>query len=102
MKGRIKIDKEMCKGCGLCMLFCPRKLIKKGENHINSQGYYPAMFDDPENRCNSCDMCGKMCPEAAIEIIRIIEEDPIIKDFSGEESPIRKDYSNGASEEEEE
>lgn len=67
-KGRIEINREVCKGCEFCVLFCPKKLIKIGKN-LNDQGYYPAFFDDPEKKCAACVIfCSRMCPEAAIEV----------------------------------
>ncbi len=66
-KGRITIDRNVCKGCKYCILFCPRKLIREDVN-LNGQGYYPALFEDPEKKCIGCAICAKMCPEAAIEV----------------------------------
>ena len=36
---KIEIDRERCKGCGLCTISCPKKLIRIGEE-INRQGYF--------------------------------------------------------------
>ncbi len=41
VKGRIEIDRERCKGCGLCILVCPKKRIEISEE-LNTKGYYPA------------------------------------------------------------
>ena len=65
---RITIDRELCKGCGLCVPFCPRSLIELG-TEINAKGYHPAKISSPEN-CTGCSACAKMCPDLAIEIIK--------------------------------
>jgi len=33
----IEIDKELCKGCELCMHFCPKKIIEMADG-FNSKG----------------------------------------------------------------
>ncbi len=75
MKGRIEIDKETCKGCGLCITVCPKKLIEACDN-LNSKGYYPASFkgiecsEDKRYQCNGCALCAITCPDVAIEVYR--------------------------------
>ena len=44
---KIEIDKERCKGCGLCTISCPKELIRIGEE-INRQGYFFILWDDCE------------------------------------------------------
>lgn len=73
-KGRIVINTDICKGCDFCITFCPKELIRK-EPHSNSSGFYPAVFCDSEKKCNACKICGVVCPEAAIEIFAIVEEE---------------------------
>ncbi len=68
MKGRIVIDREMCKGCEYCMITCPLGIIMIEEN-FNKKGFMPAFCVDPE-KCTGCSMCARMCPEIAIEVYR--------------------------------
>lgn len=66
----IKIDKNKCKACYLCIEVCPKKLIKKGEE-ANSLGAFPIEFDDPEHQCLGCAMCAIRCPDLAIiEVVK--------------------------------
>jgi len=65
---KIVIDQERCKGCGLCIEFCPRKIIVFSTN-FNSKGVHPAQFTD-EEKCTGCAFCAIMCPDAAIEVWR--------------------------------
>lgn len=65
MAGTIKIDTERCKGCGLCIVVCPKKSIRVADIS-NKNGYFPAEFSNGE--CTGCAMCAIICPEAIIEV----------------------------------
>ncbi|MBW2060134.1 MAG: ferredoxin family protein [Deltaproteobacteria bacterium] len=67
-KAKISFREERCKGCGLCVEACPRKLIVVG-SRLNNQGYAVAELEDPE-RCNGCALCAEMCPDVVIEVWR--------------------------------
>lgn len=75
MKGRIEIDRERCKGCGLCVNVCPKKQIEIS-NDLNTKGYYPARFqeedeqDESRIKCTGCALCAITCPDVAIEVYR--------------------------------
>ena len=66
---RIKVDEEYCKGCGLCVNVCPRKIVTLDEKHLTSKGYHPAGCMDFD-KCIGCKFCAMMCPESAIEVER--------------------------------
>jgi 2-oxoglutarate ferredoxin oxidoreductase subunit delta len=63
---KVKIDQKRCKGCQLCVIFCPKKNIRV-DTLSNNAGVYPALVCAEEN-CTGCGMCVVMCPEACIEI----------------------------------
>ena len=63
---KIEINQERCKGCGLCTLSCPKKLIQIGKE-INRQGYFYATWED-QGTCTGCALCGEICPDIAIAI----------------------------------
>jgi 2-oxoglutarate ferredoxin oxidoreductase subunit delta len=65
---RIEIDRERCKGCELCVHFCPKKCIVI-EDAYNRKGYRPAKFDKPDE-CTGCAICARMCPDVCIEVWR--------------------------------
>ena len=67
-KGRIVIDGERCKGCGLCIWACPKGRIKLAA-HENSRGIRIACFDDAQV-CTGCAFCAIICPDVAIEVYR--------------------------------
>ncbi|MEN8076290.1 4Fe-4S binding protein [Clostridioides difficile] len=68
---KVNFRKERCKGCELCVNFCPKKLIIMDKN-INGSGYYtPIISKDDEVNCVGCCSCAKICPESAISIEKI-------------------------------
>lgn len=69
LEGKIFIDQERCKGCGLCIEACPQKVIEFGF-FFNSQGYQPAVFEDTEKKCKGCALCAIVCPDVAIEVYK--------------------------------
>ncbi|MFO7951767.1 MAG: ferredoxin family protein [Bacillota bacterium] len=70
-KGKLTIDREKCKGCGLCVEFCPRGILEL-DKKINIQGYNPAIITDEDN-CNACGFCFLVCPDVVIEVERVKE-----------------------------
>ena len=67
-KGYIQIDRGLCKGCEICIAFCPKALISVSDK-LNDSGYLPAAFND-NSECTGCAICGLVCPEVAIEVYR--------------------------------
>jgi 2-oxoglutarate ferredoxin oxidoreductase subunit delta len=68
MKGSITIDRELCKGCQVCIEFCPRKVISI-DTRVNAAGYLPATPSHNEE-CTGCSACAVVCPDVAIEVYR--------------------------------
>lgn len=63
---RLSINKEKCKGCYLCVVACPKKILKAGSSSNNKGYYYIECTDD--NACIGCAACANMCPDSAIEV----------------------------------
>ena len=68
VKGTIVISSESCKGCELCISFCPKGVIKLSDR-LNAAGYQFAVFSD-NGQCTGCAVCALVCPEVAIEVYR--------------------------------
>jgi 2-oxoglutarate ferredoxin oxidoreductase subunit delta len=62
----IAIDEEWCKGCYLCIHYCPKKIFAKSKRR-NLRGYTLPQLTGPEN-CTSCKSCEFICPELAITV----------------------------------
>jgi len=67
-----EIDANRCKGCGLCVAVCPKKVLEISDE-VSPKGYFPAYPARPED-CVFCTTCCIMCPDVAIEIEEIPEE----------------------------
>ncbi|MFC1926645.1 4Fe-4S dicluster domain-containing protein [Chloroflexota bacterium] len=64
--GQVYIDKERCKGCGYCVEYCPREVLKMS-TELSSKGYLLAEVND-EAKCLTCGYCEAICPEFAIKV----------------------------------
>ncbi len=75
--GRIRINQRYCKGCGICIEYCPMRVFEEAEEP-NERGYFVPVVAHPE-RCTllkvsrhlgrrACGLCQEMCPDFAIDI----------------------------------
>ena len=62
----ISIDSEACKGCGLCIFYCPKEVLRVSEKR-NEKGYDVIEAYKPEN-CVDCRLCEISCPDLAIYV----------------------------------
>ena len=65
-QGQVYLIPERCKGCGLCIEFCPREVLRESAA-INAKGYhFPEIVPGKETNCVHCQFCTMICPEFAI------------------------------------
>jgi 2-oxoglutarate ferredoxin oxidoreductase subunit delta len=64
--GEIHLIVERCKGCQLCVTYCPRDALEMSDI-FNAKGYHPPQVTDPQ-RCVVCGLCEMLCPEFAIYV----------------------------------
>ncbi len=62
----IEIDEDLCKGCDICVEFCPLKVFEKSEK-LNRKGYYVPIVAK-EDECVGCRLCELLCPEFSISV----------------------------------
>ncbi len=60
----IHIIESRCKGCGLCVEFCPEGVLEMSDS-FNQKGYHPPYVTAPSS-CVGCQFCEEVCPEFAI------------------------------------
>jgi 2-oxoglutarate ferredoxin oxidoreductase subunit delta len=64
---KLTIAKEACKGCGLCVTVCPKKILGVSKTESNSKGYFVVEELDP-SKCIACAFCATMCPDCVITV----------------------------------
>ncbi len=72
-KGEIVINEVRCKGCGLCVEFCPQDCVAMTEDKISPSGFLLPEVVKPE-ACTACCICGWMCPDYAIDVYKYATE----------------------------
>ena len=66
---KVTFREERCKGCGLCVNACPKKIVALDTQKLNAQGHHPAKVTEPE-KCVGCAFCATMCPDCVITVER--------------------------------
>ncbi len=62
-RGRVTVFPNWCKGCGLCVEFCPANVLEQGPDGRVTVAH-------PE-RCTACRWCERHCPDFAIFVADI-------------------------------
>ena len=65
---KIVIEEERCKGCQLCVQFCPPRVLAMS-TRLTSRGFYTVELID-EERCTSCAACALVCPDVVITVYK--------------------------------
>lgn len=64
---KLKIKKDRCKGCYLCVVNCPNGFIKVSPE-LNAKGVKAVYYSG--TKCTGCAMCVAVCPDCVIEIYK--------------------------------
>ncbi len=56
-KKMLVIDQSWCKGCGICVAFCPKQALELVEEKVCLKA---------DNECVLCGQCELRCPDYAI------------------------------------
>ncbi len=65
--GAIAIGEIRCKGCGRCIVACPKDLIAYSDE-LNERGYNYVTFEGQPEDCSGCALCAVSCPDGGIEV----------------------------------
>ncbi len=69
---KVLFNRDKCKGCELCVNFCPKKIISMDHGSVNAKGYHPAGIENMDE-CIGCASCAMMCPDCCISIYQLEE-----------------------------
>jgi 2-oxoglutarate ferredoxin oxidoreductase subunit delta len=64
---KVSFDEDLCKGCGLCVGACPKKIVAITKEKMNAKGFHPARLTNADE-CIACGFCAVMCPDVAIRV----------------------------------
>ena len=64
---KVTFNTDFCKGCGLCVEVCPRKILVISRDKINKKGHNPAEITD-QSKCIACAFCATMYPDCVITV----------------------------------
>lgn len=65
-RGEVRIYATWCKGCRICVEFCPTDVLAMDENED-----HPVVI--AAERCTACHFCDTHCPDLAISVRKIEE-----------------------------
>lgn len=68
--GDIKVDKDKCIGCGLCVKICPGDALMLDENKKPGPNMAIADITGGDQACASCGACEAICPQEAIVVTK--------------------------------
>lgn len=62
-----KVAENLCKTCGYCVHFCPKKAIRFSDIRNKKGHFYPVV---DMSICIGCGTCALVCPEAVYSMIK--------------------------------
>jgi 2-oxoglutarate ferredoxin oxidoreductase subunit delta len=68
VKGWVEVNELYCKGCELCVVSCPQKVLNLDLDRLTPKGYHPVTLK--AGGCTGCAICAVVCPEAALTVYR--------------------------------
>ena len=58
----LQINKRYCKGCGICVAFCPKQVLELDE--------VGKVYAKQPDACIACGQCELRCPDYAIFVVK--------------------------------
>ena len=66
MKKQLVIEPSWCKGCGICVAFCPRQSLELAGEKAQLKG---------DDSCVACGLCELWCPDYALYVKEVGEDE---------------------------
>jgi 2-oxoglutarate ferredoxin oxidoreductase subunit delta len=66
--GTVEIDPSKCKGCELCVAYCPEETLAMSEE-VSPRGFL--LPYEAKDNCTGCQQCARICPDVAITVYRM-------------------------------
>jgi 2-oxoglutarate ferredoxin oxidoreductase subunit delta len=63
----LDIAVDRCKGCGLCVVICPKGILALDPSIVNELGYHTVRLTDAAS-CTSCALCARICPDVVFAV----------------------------------
>lgn len=64
---KVMVSEGLCKGCGICVEFCPKKVLRVSSK-LTPRGFYPPERVEDKD-CSGCKLCEMTCPDLAIWVV---------------------------------
>jgi len=65
MKAKIHIKTEWCKGCNICVEYCPTQVLEQKKKKVVVKNL---------EACTACMLCELRCPDFAIQVEKLKNE----------------------------
>ena len=62
----LTVDPKFCKGCGICVAFCPKHVLELDDR--------AKCFVKEREKCIACGQCELRCPDFAITLEKLAKE----------------------------
>ena len=82
-RGHVTVFPNWCKGCGLCVEFCPAGVLEQGADGRVTVAH-PA-------KCTACRWCELHCPDFAIFVADVPLDEPVIPSAARNLKPEEKE-----------
>lgn len=100
---KLNLDKNLCVGCEICTLACPKEAIKlEKQPKTSGEKAKPAKIDIDLEKCNFCGICDILCPYGAIKVtvngerlLLVVEKESfpqLVRDIQVDESRYPVEY----------
>jgi 2-oxoglutarate ferredoxin oxidoreductase subunit delta len=70
---QVTINEAWCKGCKLCIHWCPVQALTTAE-HLTRRAIHPPELTKPQ-ACTGCRLCELVCPDFAVTVTTAAQQE---------------------------